>query len=191
MKYHSLNFTDIVFYSIFKEILQDLLKEYGKSALHIIFLDDSFDKDKGNAILDLFIGVKDFIQNGIGERDRMCLIKTKDKNDGAIVACDLKEANWEIHSLGMDLSVNDIPVESFIYESKKQDIVDCACFFGETGNITIVTNDEDTTCSSIISSKGRFSVVDARNNVITSAADTKEYHTFKKAFEKKHGKSLV
>ena len=190
-KYHSINFTDIVSYSIFKEILQDLLNEYGKFALHIIFLHESFDKDKGNRILDLFLGVKDFIQNAIDDRNRICLIKTKDKSGTVSVVCDSKEANWEVYSLGMKSSINDIPIESFIYQSKKQDIVDCACFFGETRKITIVTSDEDTKCSSIISSKGRFSVVDARNNEITSAADTKKYHTFKKAFETKHGKILV
>lgn len=162
VKFHSAPIRDIVSYSIFKKILENLLNERERSALHVIFLHDAFDGDKIKAISDLFIGVKEFIQNDCDERNRIFLIKTIDQNEFSIPIHEPKNVSWEILSLGTECAT-DVPLELFVYESKKQDIVDCASFFDETGEITIVTNDEDTAHRAIISSKGRFSVVNARS----------------------------
>ena len=173
-QFHSLPFSNIVFYTIFKEILGDQLRKYDESTLHIIFLHNSFDKNTSKNILYLFNGVKDFIHNNVFESNRIFLIKPKDEQEDRMATTrDSMNINWEIHTLGTNLPTS-VPLESFVYESKKSNIIDCACFFNETGEITIVTNDKDTVYNSIISSRGQFTVVNACNDVTINTAQSRE-----------------
>ena len=189
--FHSLPFEDIVVYSIFKEILEnDLIRQYDSSTFHIIFLPDSFSEKRREEIFNLFIGVKKFIKNNPLESNRVFLIKTKDEKEQGITTSNARTINWDIHLLGTHFPTDMCSLKPFIYESRKSNIINCAeyCveFLTENKEIMIVTNDTDMEFSAIISSAGRFTVVNARENIITKAEDTKNYFTFEKAFKGKH-----
>ena len=76
-KFHPLPFQISFFTTIFKEILGGQLRKYDESTHHIIFLNDSFEKNTSKKILYLFNGVKEFIQNNPFESNMIFLIKTK------------------------------------------------------------------------------------------------------------------